>query len=70
MSEYIARFSVGYSRMGDSRCDPVQRYSSIQYFSSETIEAALEVARRFQQKLKDSFTYSVTLDSLEEKVFQ
>lgn len=65
MSSYVAKFLVSYS-MSDSRCDPIQRYTSVQYFDAETIDVALETARRFRRELKDSFTYSVTLDSLEE----
>ncbi len=33
MSEYVAKFFVCYS-MSDSRCDPVQRYTSTHFFDA------------------------------------
>ncbi len=68
MTEYVAKFLVCYSRVGDGCCEPVQRYTSSHFFDATTIDVALETARRFRRDLKDSFTYSVTLESLEEVV--
>lgn len=68
MPDYVAKYSVSYNVIGDSRCDSPREYTSQQFFSAETIDIAFETARRFRRELKDSFTYSVTLESLEERV--
>ena len=68
MIRYVATFRIRYQAMRDSLCDPPKEYTSVQYLDAHTIDAALEVARRFRRELKDDFTYSVTLDSLVEDV--